>query len=72
MLFVGELRLTSRCSSQGFWQVASTSWTLNGAAYERRGNTAILDTGTTLMLLDDDVVEAIYGGSLIRHFRSSA
>lgn len=50
-------------SSQGFWQVASTSWTLSGAAYDRPANSAILDTGTTLMLLDDDVVEAIYGGS---------
>ncbi|KAI0920795.1 hypothetical protein AcW1_005030 [Taiwanofungus camphoratus] len=48
-------------NSQGFWQVASTSWTLNGEKKERSGNTAILDTGTTLCLVNDDVVEAIYG-----------
>ncbi|KAI0658656.1 acid protease [Cubamyces menziesii] len=48
-------------NSQGFWQVQSTSWTLNGETKERSGNTTILDTGTTLLLVADDVVDAIYG-----------
>ncbi|KAL7282768.1 hypothetical protein ACG7TL_004244 [Trametes sanguinea] len=48
-------------NSQGFWQVQSTSWTLNGETKERSGNTTILDTGTTLCLVADDVVDAIYG-----------
>ncbi|CDO77213.1 hypothetical protein BN946_scf184747.g26 [Trametes cinnabarina] len=47
-------------SSQGFWQVASTSWTLNGQIRARYGNTAVLDTGTTLLLVDDEIVDAIY------------
>ncbi|TFK94926.1 acid protease [Polyporus arcularius HHB13444] len=48
-------------NSQGFWQVPSTSWTLNGETKERSGNTTILDTGTTLLLVSDDVVDAFYG-----------
>ena len=48
-------------SSQGFWQVQSTSWSLNGETKTRLSNTTILDTGTTLCLVDDDVVDAIYG-----------
>ncbi|OCH94481.1 acid protease [Obba rivulosa] len=47
-------------NSQGFWQVPSTSWTINGEEQNREGNTTILDTGTTLCLVDDSVVEAIY------------
>ncbi|KAI0638655.1 acid protease [Trametes polyzona] len=48
-------------NSQGFWQVPSATWTLNGETKERSGNTTILDTGTTLLLVADDVVDAIYG-----------
>ncbi|KAJ7140937.1 acid protease [Mycena epipterygia] len=48
-------------NSQGFWMVPSTSYTLNGKTVERADNTAILDTGTTLALVDDDTVSAIYG-----------
>ena len=47
-------------SSQGFWQVASHSWALNGNTYSRPGNSAILDTGTTLMLVDDDILDNVY------------
>ncbi|KAJ7162295.1 acid protease [Mycena filopes] len=48
-------------NSQGFWMVPSTSYTLNGETIERADNTTILDTGTTLMLIDDDTVSKIYG-----------
>ncbi|KAJ7616065.1 acid protease [Roridomyces roridus] len=47
-------------NSQGFWMVPSTSFSLNGKTIERSGNTAILDTGTTLALVDDSTVSAIY------------
>lgn len=50
-----------RYSSQGFWQVSSTSYTINGKTQERSGNTTILDTGTTLLLVDDTVLKTIYG-----------
>src|ERR1700712_5179432 len=51
-------------SIRGFWEFASTSWTINGqvmprAAKQSGGNTAIADTGTTLALVDDDTVAAI-------------
>ncbi|KAF7376729.1 Acid protease [Mycena sanguinolenta] len=47
-------------NSQGFWMVPSTSYTLNGETIARQDNTAILDTGTTLALIDDDAVSKIY------------
>jgi hypothetical protein len=47
-------------SSQGFWQIQSTSATINGQTVERSGNTSIMDTGTTLCLVDDKLVEAVY------------
>jgi len=47
-------------NSNGFWQFPSTSATVNGKKVDRSGNTAIADTGTTLALVDDKTVEAIY------------
>jgi len=47
-------------NSQGFWQFASTSATVNGKTITRTGNTAIADTGTTLALVDDATCKAIY------------
>ncbi|KAJ7502572.1 acid protease [Mycena galericulata] len=52
---------TSVDNSQGFWMIPSESYTLNGETIQRSGNTAILDTGTTLALVDDDTVSKIYG-----------
>jgi hypothetical protein len=56
----GSLAYTPVDNSQGFWQVPSASWSLNGSVSQLDGNTAILDTGTTLALVSDDVVSAIY------------
>ncbi|KAI0941195.1 hypothetical protein AcV7_002831 [Taiwanofungus camphoratus] len=56
-----RIHYTTVDSSQGFWQVSSRGWMLNGHQHSRHGNTAILDTGTSLCLVHDDVVEAIYG-----------
>ncbi|KAI1641430.1 aspartic endopeptidase [Biscogniauxia mediterranea] len=47
-------------SSQGFWSFASASASINGRAVSVAGNTAIADTGTTLALLSDEVVDALY------------
>jgi hypothetical protein len=47
-------------SSQGFWQIASTSATINGETITRSNNTSIMDTGTTLCLVEDSLVEAVY------------
>ncbi|KAF2797487.1 acid protease [Melanomma pulvis-pyrius CBS 109.77] len=47
-------------NSQGFWQIPSTSATINGQTVTRSNNTSIMDTGTTLCLVDDTLVEAVY------------
>ncbi|THH01187.1 hypothetical protein EW026_g1498 [Hermanssonia centrifuga] len=47
-------------NSQGFWQVSSRSFAIGSRTFSRHGNTAILDTGTSLCLVDDDTVRTIY------------
>jgi hypothetical protein len=47
-------------NSQGFWAVSSTSATVNGTTVDQAGNTAIIDTGTTLALVSDATCQAIY------------
>jgi hypothetical protein len=49
-------------NSKGLWQYKSGSYTINGETHTRTGgdNTAIVDTGTPLVLLDDEVCNAIY------------
>lgn len=47
-------------NSQGFWSFTSASASVNDQTITRSGNTAIADTGTTLALVADDVVDAIY------------
>nr|POE56379.1 aspergillopepsin-1 [Quercus suber] len=46
-------------TSNGFWEYPSTKSTVNGKAVQATG-TAIADTGTTLALLDDATVKAVY------------
>lgn len=47
-------------SSQGFWQFASTSSSVNGKSISLSGGSAIADTGTTLAMIDDATCKAIY------------
>ncbi|KAG4429571.1 hypothetical protein IFR05_014946 [Cadophora sp. M221] len=56
-----EIYYTPVDSSQGFWTVDSASTVVNGKAVTQDGNTAIMDTGTTLALVSDAVCEAVYG-----------
>lgn len=44
----------------GFWQVPSPFISVNGKKIDRPNNTAIVDTGTTFILLSDDLLPAIY------------
>lgn len=55
-----DIQYTPIDNSQGFWQLSSTSATVAGKTIERSGNTSIMDTGTTLCLVDDTLVEAVY------------
>lgn len=56
----GTINYTPIDSSQGFWSVRSTSASVNGQNYALVDNTAIIDTGTTLALIDDNTCKAIY------------
>lgn len=47
-------------NSQGFWMFDSTTATIAGKQTTQSGNKAILDTGTTLALLSDEIVDALY------------
>ena len=55
-----DIKYTPIDNSNGFWEFESTSATVNGKAVKVAGNTAIADTGTTLALVSDDVVDAVY------------
>ncbi|KAH9906622.1 acid protease [Xylariomycetidae sp. FL2044] len=46
--------------SQGFWMFKSESASLDGEKLDQAGNTAIADTGTTLALMGDETVDALY------------
>lgn len=55
-LFKGQLQTAAVDSSNGFWQVSSTSAAVSGQKINIAGGTAILDTGTSLMLVADEMV----------------
>ncbi|KIW21470.1 hypothetical protein PV08_02050 [Exophiala spinifera] len=55
-LFKGQLQTAAIDSSNGFWEVASTSAAVSGQTINLAGGSAILDTGTSLMLVGDDLV----------------
>jgi hypothetical protein len=47
-------------NSHGFWQVENKSFTINGKETKTAGRTAVIDTGTTLALVDDATLKTIY------------
>lgn len=47
-------------TSRGFWQIPSTSAVINGQKCPLANNTAIMDTGTTLSLIDDSTCKNVY------------
>ncbi|KAI9716495.1 MAG: hypothetical protein M1828_007655 [Chrysothrix sp. TS-e1954] len=55
-----DIHYTPVDNSQGFWQFPSTKASINGTSIALSNNTAIADTGTTLALVSDQVVEAVY------------
>jgi Eukaryotic aspartyl protease len=55
------LQYTDVIDTNGFWEFPSTSATIGGNVTSRPGNTAIADTGTTLILVDDVLLENVYG-----------
>ncbi|KAI1178612.1 eukaryotic aspartyl protease [Nemania sp. FL0916] len=47
-------------NSDGFWAFSSESASVNGESIPTSSNMAIADTGTTLALMSDEVVDALY------------
>jgi hypothetical protein len=67
----GQITYTPVNTTNGFWEFASESIAVNGQKTSTNGNTAIADTGTTLMMIDDNLAEQVYasipGAKLDRH-----
>lgn len=57
--FTGSVNFVPVNTSQGFWQFAASGFSVNGQATEAP-HEAIADTGTTLILLPDDIVQGYY------------
>ncbi|MCJ1367510.1 hypothetical protein MMC16_006643 [Acarospora aff. strigata] len=59
--FTGELTYIPIDNSRGFWEFASSRFSVNGKMQSNPNpTTAIADTGTSLMLVDEPVAEAYY------------
>ncbi|KZF23980.1 aspartic protease pepA [Xylona heveae TC161] len=57
--YTGSITYTSVDNSQGFWQITASGYGV-GSSYTSSSFTGIADTGTTLLLLPDNVVSAYY------------
>ncbi len=55
-------------NSAGFWMVPSDSAVINGKPITESGATAVVDTGTTLLLVSDDVCDALYAAISGAHY----
>ncbi|KAK2591844.1 hypothetical protein QQS21_010453 [Conoideocrella luteorostrata] len=58
--YAGSITYTPVDSSQGFWTFTSTGYAVGGSTLKRTSISGIADTGTTLLLLPDSVVNAYY------------
>lgn len=59
--YTGDLTFTSIDTSSGFWQFESTTYSIDGVVKTNSNpSPAIVDTGTTLLLLDPSVVTDYY------------
>ena len=59
--YTGDLHFTTIDNSNGFWQFDSTSYSIGGKTVQNSGaSPAIADTGTSLVLVDDEVAQAYY------------
>jgi len=56
-----QISYTPVNNSDGFWKFSAPSAVINGNTLGLGNNTAIADTGTTLMMVSDQVCEELYG-----------
>lgn len=59
--YTGDIHYTQIDSSQGFWEFTGTGYGVGEGNFQEQSIDAIADTGTTLILIEDAVVEAYYG-----------
>ncbi|KIW71976.1 hypothetical protein PV04_00201 [Phialophora macrospora] len=56
----GDITYTPIDNSQGFWEFTGTGYQVGDGEFQSANIDAIADTGTTLLLMDDDIVSAYY------------
>lgn len=57
----GEITYTKINNAQGFWEFTGTGYGIGGnSSFKSSSIDAIADTGTTLLLMDDAIVDAYY------------
>lgn len=58
--YTGDLAYTPVNADQGFWEFTSPGYKIGTGRFKSAPITAIADTGTTLILIDDAIVQAYY------------
>lgn len=59
--YTGEIHYVPVDNSQGFWQVTTETYSVGGQSHQcQECSPTIMDTGTSLILMDADVVKAYY------------
>jgi aspergillopepsin I len=58
--YTGDLFYVSVDSSNGFWEFTATGYQIGTAAAKTESVDAIADTGTTLLIISDDIAAAYY------------
>ena len=58
--YTGDITYVDVDSSQGFWEFTSSGYAIGSGSFKSSSIDAIADTGTTLLLMDDSIVEAYY------------
>ena len=59
--YTGDITYTAVDNSQGFWGFTCSGYTIGSGSAVSENIASIADTGTSLLLLPDDVVAAYYG-----------
>ncbi|KIX97696.1 uncharacterized protein Z520_06474 [Fonsecaea multimorphosa CBS 102226] len=58
--YTGDITYTPVDNSNGFWEITGTGYQVGNGKFQSASIDAIADTGTTLLLMDDDIVSAYY------------
>ncbi len=58
--YTGDITYTPVSTSRGFWEITSTGYGIEGGSFNLVSIDAIADTGTSLLLMDSDIVSTYY------------